>query len=63
MSTFEPTLLARIGKPDCQLLETYQRDGGYEGFKKALVMAPVDVVNLVKTRDCAAEGEQVSLPA
>ena len=56
MSTFEPTLLARIGKSDCQLLETYQRDGGYEGFKKALAMAPVDVVNLVKDSGLRGRG-------
>jgi len=56
MSTFEPTLLARIGKPDCQLLETYRRDGGYEGFKKALGMAPADVTNLVKESGLRGRG-------
>ena len=56
MSTFEPTLLARIGKPDCQLLETYRRDGGYEGFKKALGMAPADVTNLVKDSGLRGRG-------
>ena len=56
MSTFEPTLLARISKTDSQLLETYRRDGGYEGFKKALGMAPVDVINLVKDSGLRGRG-------
>ena len=56
MSTFEPTLLARVGKPDSQLLETYRRDGGYAGFKKALGMAPIDVVNLVKDSGLRGRG-------
>src|SRR5476649_753814 len=56
MSTFEPTLLARIGKLDCQLLETYRRDGGYDGFKKALGMAPADVTSLVKESGLRGRG-------
>ena len=54
--SFEPTLLARVGKPDNQSLETYRRDGGYEGFKKALGMAPVDVVNIVKNSGLRGRG-------
>ena len=56
MSIFEPTLLARVGKPDSQLLETYRRDGGYEGFKKALGMAPVDVITAVKDSGLRGRG-------
>ena len=56
MPQFEPTLLARVGKPDSQSLETYRRDGGYEGFKKALGMAPVDVVTLVKDSGLRGRG-------
>lgn len=56
MSTFEPTLLARVGKPDSASLETYRRDGGYEGFKKALGMAPADVVNMVKDSGLRGRG-------
>jgi len=56
MPEFEPVLLARVGKPDSQSLETYRRDGGYEGFKKALGMAPVDVINLVKDSGLRGRG-------
>lgn len=56
MAEFQPVLLARIGKPDSPLLETYRRDGGYEGFKKALGMAPVDVINLVKDSGLRGRG-------
>lgn len=56
MAEFQPVLLARIGKPDSQSLETYRRDGGYEGFKKALGMAPVDVINLVKDSGLRGRG-------
>src|SRR6476620_4091682 len=56
MAEFEPVLLARIGKPDSHTLETYRRDGGYEGFKKALGMAPLDVINLVKDSGLRGRG-------
>lgn len=56
MPTFEPILLARVGKPDSASLETYLRDGGYEGFKKALGMPPVDVINLVKDSGLRGRG-------
>jgi len=56
MPDFEPVLLARVGKPDSPSLESYRRDGGYEGFKKALGMAPVDVINLVKDSGLRGRG-------
>lgn len=56
MPQFEPTLLARVGKPDSQSLETYRRDGGYQGLKKALGMAPIDVVNEVKNSGLRGRG-------
>src|SRR5476651_280978 len=56
MSTFEPVLLARVGKPESQWIDTYRRDGGYEGFKKALGMAPVDVINVVKSTNLRGRG-------
>src|SRR5438093_13432875 len=56
MPQFEPILLARVGKPDSQSLETYRRDGGYRGFQKALGMAPVDVVETVKSSGLRGRG-------
>ena len=56
MPDFEPVLLARVGKPDSQSLETYRKVGGYEGFKKALGMAPVDVVTFVKDSGLRGRG-------
>jgi NADH-quinone oxidoreductase subunit F len=53
---FEPVLLARINTPDSHKLETYQRDGGYQGLRKALDMAPVDVTNLVKDSGLRGRG-------
>lgn len=48
MADFEPVLLARINKPNSASLETYRADGGYQGFEKALGMAPAEVTDLVK---------------
>lgn len=56
MPKFEPVLLARINKPDSHKLETYQRDGGYQGLRKALDMAPADVTNLVKDSGLRGRG-------
>lgn len=56
MPVFEPVLLARVGKPDSAALETYRRDGGYEGLKKALAMPPEDVINAVKDSGLRGRG-------
>lgn len=56
MPVFEPVLLARVGKPDSAALETYRRDGGYEGLKKALAMPPEDVINVVKDSGLRGRG-------
>lgn len=56
MPKFEPVLLARINTPDSHKLETYQRDGGYQGLRKALDMAPADVTNLVKDSGLRGRG-------
>jgi NADH-quinone oxidoreductase subunit F len=53
---FEPVLLARVGKPDSQKLETYRRDGGYEALKKALAMSPEEVTNVVKDSGLRGRG-------
>lgn len=56
MAQFEPTLLARIHKPDSPTLASYRADGGYEALKKALGMAPVDVINEVKNSGLRGRG-------
>lgn len=56
MPVFEPVLLARVGKPQSASLESYRRDGGYEGLKKALAMSPEDVINVVKDSGLRGRG-------
>ncbi|MBX3449080.1 MAG: NADH-quinone oxidoreductase subunit NuoF [Planctomycetaceae bacterium] len=56
MPKCEPVLLARVGKPDSASLATYQRDGGYEAFKKALKMSPEEIINEVKTSGLRGRG-------
>jgi NADH-quinone oxidoreductase subunit F len=56
MAKFEPVLLARVGKPDSATLATYQRDGGYTALKKALAMAPEEVINTVKDSGLRGRG-------
>jgi NADH-quinone oxidoreductase subunit F len=56
MPAFEPALLARVGKPQSASLETYRRDGGYEGLKKSLAMPPEDVINVVKDSGLRGRG-------
>lgn len=56
MAEFEPVLMARIGKPDATSLASYQADGGYDGLKKALSMAPAEVTDIVKASGLRGRG-------
>lgn len=56
MSTYEPVLLARIHKEQSHTLDSYLADGGYESFKKALGMTPVEVTTLVKDSGLRGRG-------
>ena len=47
MAEFEPVLLRRINKKASPSLEAYEADGGYRAARKALEMAPGDVVKMV----------------
>src|SRR5215217_5294462 len=47
MPEFEPVLLRRINKKASPSLEAYEADGGYRAARKALEMAPGDVVKMV----------------
>jgi NADH-quinone oxidoreductase subunit F len=44
----EPLQLKRVGMENGHTLNVYQRTGGYESLKKALKMAPVDIIEEVK---------------
>ena len=55
--SFEPTLLARIDKPNSHKLEGYRADGGYEAFERVLrEKQPVDVVTQVKDSGLRGRG-------
>ena len=40
--TFQPVLLARVGKADSQKLATYKADGGFKGLEAALKKSPAE---------------------
>jgi NADH-quinone oxidoreductase subunit F len=55
--TFEPTLLARIGKPNSPKLEGYRADGGYAAFERAIKdKQPVEVITQVKDSGLRGRG-------
>ena len=54
--TFQPVLLARVGKPDSQKLATYKADGGFKGLEAALKKSPAEVVELVKSSGLRGRG-------
>src|SRR5688500_13981241 len=56
MAKFEPVLLARVGTPNSQSIETYEADGGYQAFRKALGMSPADITQLVKDSGLRGRG-------
>ncbi len=54
---FEPTLLARIVKPDSGKLEGYRADGGYASFERALKeKQPLEVTTQVKDSGLRGRG-------
>jgi NADH-quinone oxidoreductase subunit F len=54
--TFQPVLLARVGKADSQKLATYKADGGFKGLEAALKKSPAEVVELVKSSGLRGRG-------
>ncbi len=56
MAESDLALLARIKKSESQALAGYLADGGYEGFKKTLTMAPNDVTEFVKKSGLRGRG-------
>ncbi len=57
MPDFEPVLLRRIGKPECQSLAGYQADGGYRALTRALnELDPAKVAGIVKDSGLRGRG-------
>jgi NADH-quinone oxidoreductase subunit F len=56
MAENDLALFARIKKQDSQAIAGYQADGGYEGFKKALAMAPDEVTDFIKKSGLRGRG-------
>ena len=56
MAEFEPVLTARWGDPEAPRIERYLETGGYQGLKRALGMAPPDVIEEVKSSGLRGRG-------
>jgi NADH-quinone oxidoreductase subunit F len=56
MAEFEPVLTARWGDPEAAGIDRYLATGGYQGLKKALAMAPDDVISGVKSSGLRGRG-------
>ncbi|MGE5289399.1 MAG: NADH-quinone oxidoreductase subunit NuoF [Micromonosporaceae bacterium] len=56
MTTLTPVLSARWDEPDAFTLGAYQRGGGYRALRKALSMAPDEVVQVVKDSGLRGRG-------
>ena len=52
----EKIVSARWGKPQSWTLESYLRDGGYEGLKKALTQQPAALIDQVKESNLRGRG-------
>jgi NADH-quinone oxidoreductase subunit F len=51
-----PVLSSYWDDPESWTLETYRRHGGYQGMRRALTMAPDDVIELVKESGLRGRG-------
>ncbi|PRX99917.1 NADH-quinone oxidoreductase subunit NuoF [Allonocardiopsis opalescens] len=56
MTTLTPVLSKHWDQADSFALETYRRNGGYEALRKALRMAPDDIVEMVKASGLRGRG-------
>jgi len=56
MAEFEPVLTARWGDPEAVSIDGYLGTGGYQGLKRALGMAPTDVIEEVKSSGLRGRG-------
>jgi NADH-quinone oxidoreductase subunit F len=51
-----PVLTARWNEPRSWTLDTYERTGGYAGLRKALAMAPDEIIQIVKDSGLRGRG-------
>ena len=56
VQTYERVLLPNIEKNETEWLKEYLAQGGYEAFKKAIAMAPADIINVVKESGLRGRG-------
>ena len=56
MAAFEPVLLRNVGVKHSHLLKVYESRGGYSAVRKALKMAPDDIVEEVKKANLRGRG-------
>ncbi|HPP53199.1 MAG TPA: NADH-quinone oxidoreductase subunit NuoF [Thermoguttaceae bacterium] len=57
MPTFEPVLLANVGKPDSHTLKVYEAAGGYQTLRRVLQeMAPKEVVDRIRASQLRGRG-------
>jgi NADH-quinone oxidoreductase subunit F len=56
VAEFEPVLTARWGDPEAVTIDGYLRTGGYQGLRKALRMAPEEVIEEVKSSGLRGRG-------
>ena len=53
---FEPVLLANVTKDDSHTRSAYESTGGYQSWRKALNMAPADIIDTVKSSKLRGRG-------
>ncbi|MEZ6068799.1 MAG: NADH-quinone oxidoreductase subunit NuoF [Pirellulales bacterium] len=57
MATFEPVLLANVGRDDSHTRAVYESTGGYEALRRTLAeMSPADLTELVKASNLRDRG-------
>jgi NADH-quinone oxidoreductase subunit F len=52
----DPVLTSHVREPQASTLDAYRRRGGYEGLRKALGMAPAQVIDVVKASGLRGRG-------
>lgn len=53
---FEPVLLANVNRDQSHTRDVYEQTGGYQALRKALRMAPVEVIEIVKQSGLRGRG-------
>ncbi|MCA9151312.1 MAG: NADH-quinone oxidoreductase subunit NuoF [Planctomycetales bacterium] len=56
MATYEPVLLANIGRENSHTREVYEQTGGYQALRKSLAMSQLDVTEQVKQSGLRGRG-------